>query len=89
MQGLPKVCVYLDDILIAGVDEADHLNNLSKVLDKLEEAALMLKESKCVFASSSIEYLGHIIVGQGLHPSPTKVEAVKRTTVPTNITKLK
>ena len=44
LQSLPNVCVYLDDILIAGVDEADYLNNLSKVLDKLEEAGLMLKE---------------------------------------------
>ena len=60
LEGLPKVCVYLDDILVAGVDEADHLNNLSKVLDKLEEAGLMLKESKCAFSSSSIEYLGLI-----------------------------
>ena len=83
------MCVYLDDILVAGVDEADHLNNPSKVLDVLEEAGLMLNESKCVFASSSIEYLGHIIDGQGLHPSPTKVEAVKRAPVPTNITELK
>ena len=89
LQGLPKVCVYLDDILVAGVDEADHLNNLTKVLDKLEEAGLMLNESKCVFASSSIEYLGHIIDGQGLHSSPTKVEAVERVPAPSNITELK
>ena len=89
LQGLPKVCVYLDDILVASADEADHLNNFSKVLDKLEEAGLMLNESNCVFAFSSIEYLGHIIDGQGLHPSPTKVEAVKRAPVPSNITELK
>ena len=50
--------VYLDEILVAGVDEADHLSNLSKVLDKLEDTGLMLKESKCVFTASSIEYLG-------------------------------
>ena len=62
-QGLPKVCVYLDDILVAGVDEADHLSNFSKVLDKLD--------------------------GDGLYPSPSKVEAVKRAPVSINITELR
>ena len=55
----------------------------------MEDAGLMLKESKCVFAVSSIEYLGHIIDGDSLHPSPSKVEAVKRAPVPINITELK
>jgi transposase InsO family protein len=89
MQGLPKVCVYLDDILVSGVDESDHYKNLSNVLGRLEDAGLTLKESKCVFAVSSIEYLGHIIDGQGLHPSPTKIDAIKNAPVPTNVTELK
>ena len=42
----------------------------------------MLKELKCVFAGSFIEYLGHII--EGPHPSIIKVETVKRAPVPTN-----
>ena len=45
VQGLPHVSAYLDDILVSGVDEEDHLNNLDKVLQRLESAGLTLKKS--------------------------------------------
>ena len=76
VQGLPRVSAYLDDILVSGVDEEDHLNNLDKVLQRLESAGLTLKKSKCVFGLDSIEYLGHVIDKNGLHPSPEKVKAI-------------
>uniref|UniRef100_A0A1X7VLF9 CCHC-type domain-containing protein n=1 Tax=Amphimedon queenslandica TaxID=400682 RepID=A0A1X7VLF9_AMPQE len=44
---LHHVCVYIDDILVTGTDDADHLNNLHAVLQTLEEAGLTLKQSKC------------------------------------------
>ena len=49
VQGLPRVSAYLDDILVSGVDEEDHLNNLYNVLQRLDSAGLTLKKSKCVF----------------------------------------
>uniref|UniRef100_A0A1X7T2A1 Reverse transcriptase domain-containing protein n=1 Tax=Amphimedon queenslandica TaxID=400682 RepID=A0A1X7T2A1_AMPQE len=39
---LHHVCVYIDDILVTGTDNADHLNNLHAVLQTLEEAGLTL-----------------------------------------------
>ncbi len=59
MQGIPKVAIYLDDILIKGMDTADHLENLGAVLQRLEDAGLRLKREKCVFLQDDIEYLGH------------------------------
>ena len=67
VQGLPRVSPYLDDILVSGVDEEDHLNNLYKVLQSLDSAGLTFKKSKCVFGLDSIEYLDHIIDKNGLH----------------------
>ena len=52
LQGIPKVCIFLDDILITGATEADHLNNLHKVLTRLEQAGMHLKRKMCVFTSS-------------------------------------
>lgn len=49
MKGIPRVAVYLDDILVTGVDERDHLHNLEEVLSRLEEAGLRLKRNKCSF----------------------------------------
>ena len=89
LSGLNRVSVYLDDILVTGINEADHLQNLHVVLQALEEAGLTLKKSKCQFAVPSVEYLGHIIDATGLHPSESKVEAIRKAPTPTNVTELK
>ena len=89
LSDLPHVCVYLDDILISGTSEADHLQNLHLVLQQLENAGLTLKKSKCKFRVSSVEYLGHIIDANGLHPSESKVKAIRDAPTPTNVTELK
>ncbi len=43
--GISNVAVYLDDILISGSDEQDHLLTLANVLQKLESAGLTLKRA--------------------------------------------
>ena len=80
---------FLQLFLVAGVDEKDHLHNLGQVLERLESAGLSLKKSKCVFMTTSVEYLGHVIDATGLHPSSSKVKAIKEAPEPTNITELK
>ena len=55
---IPRVSIYLDDILILGVDEADHLKTLHTVFQRLESAGLTLKKSKCQFGHTSVTYLG-------------------------------
>ena len=43
LQGMSHVCVYLDDVLITGHTDAEHLNNLSEVLRRMQEAGIRLK----------------------------------------------
>ena len=47
LQGLPGACVYLDDILISGKSNEEHLVNLSAVLCRLATAGMKLKSHKC------------------------------------------
>ena len=61
LRDLPYVCIYIDDILVTGTDEQNHLKNLELVLQRLESAGLTLKKSKCIFTAESVEYLGHVI----------------------------
>ena len=89
LRGIPKVMVYLDDILVTGTSEDDHLHNLQLVLDRLEEAGLHLKKGKCEFLVPSIIYLGHKIDSEGLHPLPAKIEAISNASTPKNVTELK
>ena len=45
LQGLNGVSCYLDDILITGRDDTEHLTNLKKVLERLEEYGVQLKKA--------------------------------------------
>ena len=89
LQGLPMVCVYLDDILVSGKTQQEHLGNLHEVLTHLESAGLRLKREKCTFCQSEVTYLGHIISADGLKPSPNKVKAVSNLPSPSKVSELK
>ncbi|KAM7289935.1 uncharacterized protein ISCGN_030063 [Ixodes scapularis] len=81
-RGMRHVAVYLDDILVSGTDDGDHLQNLRKVLTRLQDAGLKLRLDKCLFLTPSVEYLGHIISQAGLAPAPRKIEAVLKAPKP-------
>lgn len=70
---------YLDDILIAGKDTEEHLENLRNVLIRLEAHE----------AQNSITYLGHVIDADELHPIPEKNEAIDKAPVPKNVSELR
>lgn len=89
LQGLPNVHCYLDDILVTGRTEAEHLENLDAVLGRLEQFGLHAEKGKCDFFKESLEYLGHLIDAEGLHKSPQKVHGIVNAPIPSNITQLR
>ena len=89
LQGIPQVAVYIDDILITGASESEHLQSLEEVLRRLERAGLRAKKSKCKFMVPSVTYLGYVIDTEGLRPLPEKVEAIRQAPTPRNVAKLK
>ena len=89
LAGVPRVLVYLDDILVTGASQEEHMSNLKEVLSRLQEAGLRLRKDKCEFMVSSVKYLGHIIDANGLHPAPDKLKAVRNAPAPQNVTQLK
>ena len=89
LRGIPHVTVYIDDILITGETEDEHLKNLDDVLTRLEGKGLRLKREKCAFMLPKIEYLGHTISADGLHPSKDKVRAIVDAPVPHNVSQLR
>ena len=89
LRGIPHVTIYIDDILITGETEDEHLKNLDEVLTRLEGRGLRLKREKCAFMLPKIEYLGHTISADGLHPSKDKVRAIVDAPVPHNVSQLR
>lgn len=76
------VIVYLDDILVYSPTLEDHVIHLTKVFDKLLQNNWYCKPKKCTFASSSVEYLGHIIQSGSLYMDGTKMNAVREWHIP-------
>ena len=56
LSGIPFVKVRVDDILVSGKDDQDHLKNLYAVFDKLNEAGLTVNGSKCAFLQKEVTY---------------------------------
>uniref|UniRef100_H3B9C4 ribonuclease H n=1 Tax=Latimeria chalumnae TaxID=7897 RepID=H3B9C4_LATCH len=76
-QGILQVAVYLDDILVTGLTEVEHLENLEEILNRLEKAGLCLKRSKCTFKAKEVVFLGHKVDATGLHPVKEEVQAIQ------------
>ena len=83
------MCVYLDDVLVMGPPDDQHLRTLDQVLGRLEEAGARLKREKCSFMLLSVEYLGHRITAAGLQSTDEKVQALREAPVPDNVSQLK
>ena len=73
LQGIPKVCVYIDDVLITGRTEEEHLSNLTEVLRCMDSTGMRLKRGKCQFLLSQVHCLGHTVSSRGIQPTQEKV----------------
>ena len=52
---------YIDDILIFSQNGVEHVHHLREVLKALGRSGLTIKEDKCEFGKTHLEYLGHLI----------------------------
>ena len=89
LQGIPGVVVFMDDIELTGETQEEHLDRLDQVLQRLHNHGLRLQKTKCEFMKDRVEYLGHIIDKDGLHPVPSKVKAITEAPAPTNVNELR
>ena len=80
---LDSVFVYLDDILIVSATFEDHLKEVGHVLDRLSEAGLHLKPSKCSFAWKEV---GFTISADGVRPNSAKIRTITEFPRPTDST---
>lgn len=89
LQGVKGAVNFLDDIVVTGDTEEEHLRNLEEVLKRLKEAGFKLNLKKCQFFEKSISYLGHIIDKDGLRKDENKVKAMIETPKPKNVDQIR
>ena len=65
--------IYLDDVIIFGHMEEEHLEHLHIVFERFREFILKLKPSKCLFFQLEIIYLAHHILRWAILPSRDNV----------------
>ena len=88
--GLREVCTcFIDDLLVHSKTAADHLRDVTGVLDMLAACGLKAHPAKSCFFADKVEYLGHYIGADGLTPHQAKIAAVAGLRVPTNVSELR
>ncbi len=66
----------------------DHLEKLSMVLARLQDAGLKINADKSNFCTLETEYLGYILTRDGIKPQPNKVQAMLALAPPRNVKEL-
>ena len=88
LQDVPFAFVYLDDILIASIDKAQHRDHLRTIFQLLSANDLVVNKAKCVFGVPELDFLGHHITDEGILPLRSRVKALLEIPVPQDRTSL-
>ena len=83
------VLVFFDDILVYSKYVSEHVIHLRSVLETLAAHHLYAKRSKCMFSCLKVEYLGHVIIVEGVHTDPKKVATMQQWPLPKDIKSLR
>ena len=84
-----RYCViYLDDIIVFGCTEEEHLECLCIMFKRFWEFNLKLKPSKCSFLQLEIMYLARHISRRGILPSQDNVRAMEEFPMPETYTQV-
>jgi len=81
--------VYIDDIIVFGKTFDQQLERLSEVFDRIAQANLKLKPSKCSLFQMQVEFLGHVVSEKGIAMQKDKVEAISTWPSPRNLTEMR
>ena len=83
------VVVFIDDILIYSESQEEHAEHLRVVLEVLKQHKLYGKLSKCEFWLDEVQFLGHVILAQGIEVDPAKIETVVKWERPQTVTEVR
>jgi hypothetical protein len=77
--------VYLDDIICFSATMKEHAEKLCAVFERLDRANFKIQPEKCVFATDTVEYSGHICTPFGIRPDSKKIKAIEDYPVPRTV----
>ena len=78
LQGLQWITclIYIDDIIVFGRTFEEHVQRIGQVFERIREAGLKLKPAKCNMFEQEVIFLGHVVSGEGVRPSPVNITKI-------------
>ena len=89
LQGIDGTACYIDDIIVTGKSDDEHLAHLEEVLKRLQRHGVHVNQAKCRFLQASVIFLGHRIDSDGIHPTDEKLAAITQAPAPENVQELR
>lgn len=84
LEGIEGQINYIDDILVFGKDQKEHDKNLKAVLQRAREQDIKFNKNKCIFNTTELKFIGHIISKKGVRADPEKIKCILELATPTN-----
>ena len=84
IEGINGVANSQDDIIIWADNKDAQDARLTQVLRSIRDSGLKLNKAKCVFRSTELTFLGHIISAAGVKPDLRNIEAITKMPILTN-----
>jgi hypothetical protein len=90
MEYLDKfVVIFIGDIVIYSKSEEEHEEHVWAVLEKLRVHRLYAKFPKCEFLKKQVDFLGHVLLVEGVAVDPNKVQVVQEWEQPKSATQVR
>ena len=68
--------VHVDDLLVNGKEDTDHLVHLAEAFHILRRFQMKLNHVKCALRVSSGKFLGHLISRWEIEANPKKIQTI-------------
>ena len=75
--GLKGTLCLIDDVLIFGKTQEEHDQRLADALKRIQSAGVTLNKDKCVFSTSTLTFLGHVLDKDGISADPGITSAIR------------
>ncbi|GKC21779.1 retrovirus-related pol polyprotein from transposon 17.6 [Tanacetum coccineum] len=86
---IPVIEELIDELQGAQPLHVCHIDHLRMVLQVMRENTLFAKKFKCVFGTTQVEYLGHVISAKWVSTDLSKIKAMQEWHVPSTLKQLR
>jgi hypothetical protein len=82
------VIAYLNDIFIYLKTKKKHIKHVIAILKALEKADVRINSAKNIFHVQRVNFLGYVLITNGVKMDPVKIAVIKNWPTPKNVTEI-